>query len=92
MPVHFDYQQMSDAERLRSIMPGCPVGDYYFNDKDYQQKIIEWEQEEQLARQLQEEQAAKAIGKLLRDHYSVRHHSPDEFAAEYIMYVEPVRN
>jgi hypothetical protein len=91
MPSQLNYLECSAAERLRSVMPGCPVGDL-FGHTDWQQQMLEWEQEENRLRQSREQQAAKAIGKLLHDRYGVRHHGPEEFAAEYIMYVEPVRN
>jgi hypothetical protein len=44
MPVHFDYQQAAESERLRSVMPGCPVGDL-FGRQEWQQQLLAWEQE-----------------------------------------------
>jgi hypothetical protein len=91
MPVNFNYHDSSEAERLHSVMPGCPVGDL-FGHREWQERILEWEQEEQLRRTIAEGEAAKAIGQLLRNRYGVRHSRPEDFAADYIMYVEPAMN
>jgi hypothetical protein len=88
MPVHFDYQQASESERLRSVMPGCPVGDL-FGHQEWQQQLLAWEQEETLMRELHEIQVAREVGKRLTGLYGVSQ-QPPELPTTYVAFRQPV--
>jgi hypothetical protein len=47
MEDNLDYRRASDADRLRSIYPGDPVGDYFFRP-DVQTKLLLYDRRELL--------------------------------------------